>query len=98
MSIVARTLGTRGWRFHVPVSFIYLATLALQSIQPRPAVTVDQLRMLGIRNVGELGIVEQTFGFTPKSVEGNIDYVRSVTAADGLKIAMGFMPSRIRDH
>ena len=98
VSIVARTLGKRGWRFHVPVWTMYLATLVLQLVQPRPAITLDQLKMLGIRNVGEPGIVEQTFGFTPKTVEGNIDFVRSVTAADGFKIAMGFMPSRIRDH
>ncbi|PKB65250.1 MAG: hypothetical protein BZY80_00740 [SAR202 cluster bacterium Io17-Chloro-G2] len=98
VSLVARTLGKRRWRLHVPVWLMHLATIALQSLQPRPAVTVDQLRMLGIRNVGEPGIVEQTFGFTPRTVEGNIDFIRSVTAADGWKIAMGIMPTRIRDH
>ena len=98
VSIVARTLGKRRWRLHVPFWLMHLATLAFQLVQPRPAVTVDQLRMLGIRNVGEPGIVDQTFGFTPRTVEGNIDFVRSVTAADGWKIAMGIMPARIRDH
>ena len=98
VSIVARTLGKRRWRLHVPMWMMHLATLVLQLVQPRPAVTVDQLRMLGIRNVGEPGIVDQTFGFTPRTVEGNIDFVRSVTVADGWKIAMGIMPARIRDH
>ena len=98
VSIVARTLGKRRWRLHVPMWMMHLATLALQLVQPRPTITVDQLRMLGIRNVGEPGIVEQTFGFTPRSVEGNIDFVRSVTAADGWKIALGIMPVRIRDQ
>jgi len=98
VSKVARTLGKRGWRFHVPLWSMYLVASALQLVQPRPAVTIDQLRMLGIRNVGELGMVEETFGFTPKGLKGNIDFVRSITTTDGLKIAMGFMPSRIRDH
>lgn len=98
VTIVARTLGKRRWRIHVPFWMMHLVTLALQMVQPRPAVTVEQLRMLDIRNVGEPGIVEQTFDFTPRTVEGNIDFIRSVTAADGLKIAMGIMPARIRDH
>ena len=98
VSIVARTLGKKRWRIHLPVWMMHLGALALQVFQPRPAVTVDQLRMLGIRNVGEPGIVEQSFDFTPRTLEGNIDFVRSVTAADGLKIALGIMPARIRDH
>lgn len=98
VSIVAQTLGKRRWRLHVPVWIMHLVTLALQVVQPRPAVTVDQLRMLGIRNVGEPGIVGQFFGFTPRTLEGNIEFVRSVTVGDGWKIAMGLMPARIRDH
>lgn len=98
VSLVARTIGKRGWRLHLPVWLMHLAILVIQVVQPRPAVTVDQLRMLDIRNVGEAGIVEKTFGFTPRSLEGNIDFVRSVTASDGFKIAMGIMPGRIRDH
>ena len=97
-SIVAQALGKPRWRFHVPLWSMYLVASVMQLIQPRPAVTIDQLRMLGIRNVGELGMVEEEFGFTPKGLKGNIDFVKSVTITDGLKIAMGFMPSRIRDH
>ena len=82
----------------MPLWSMYLVASVLQVVQPWSAVTVDQLRMLGIRNVGEIGMVERTFGFTPKSLEGNIDFMRSVTTTDGLKIAMGFRPSRIRDH
>ena len=65
---------------------------------PRPPVTTDQLRMLPIRNVAEPDVVEQTFGFTPRLLEGNIDYVRSVGVRDGLNILTGVMPARIRDH
>jgi NADH dehydrogenase len=98
IATVARTLGKRPLRFHVPVWLMYLATLVLQQLQPRPLVTTDQLRMLAIRNVAESGVVEQTFGFTPRPLEGNIDFVRSVSFQDAIKIALGSMPAQIRDH
>ena len=95
---VARTLGKRRLYFHLPVWLMYLATSLVQRLQPRPLITTDQLRMLSLRNVAELGVVEQTFGFTPRPLEGNIDYVRSVGFWDGIKIAFGSMPTQIRDH
>ena len=95
---VARTLGKRRLYFHLPVWLMYLATSVVQRLQPRPLITTDQLRMLSLRNVAELGVVEQTFGFTPRPLEGNIDYVRSVGFWDGIKIAFGSMPNQIRDH
>ncbi|PKB83235.1 MAG: hypothetical protein BZY88_02790 [SAR202 cluster bacterium Io17-Chloro-G9] len=98
LAAVARTLGKRRWRLHLPVWLMYLATLVIQIVQPRPAITTEQLRMVTRRNVSEFGVVEQTFGFTPKVMEGNIDYVKSVTAGDGFSIAMGLRPTRVRDH
>jgi len=95
---VAQTLGKRRLYFHLPVWLMYLATSVVQRLQPRPLITTDQLRMLSLRNVAELGVVEQTFGFTPRPLEGNIDYVRSVGFWDGIKIAFGSMPNQIRDH
>ena len=54
--------------------------------------------MLGIRSVAEMGEVERVFGFTPQSLEGNIDFVNSVGRVDGIQILLGAMPRRIRDH
>ena len=98
VSTVARTMGKRRLRVHLPVWLMCLVTAVLQRLQPRPPATTDQLRMLAIRNVVEPGVVEQIFGFTPRSLEGNIEYVRTVGFGDGLKISLGFMPARIRDH
>ena len=97
VAIVARALGKRPLRFHLPVWLSYLLAIAIQ-VLPRPPVTTDQLRMLPIRNVAEPDVVEKTFGFTPRSLEGNIDYVRSLSFRDGLNILTGEMPSHIRDH
>ena len=98
ISIVARTLGKRRLRFHVPIWPLRLVTAISQRVQSRLLITTEQLRMMSIRNVAELDTVEQIFGFTPQPLEGNIDFVRSVSFGDGLKIVTGFMPSRIRDN
>lgn len=98
VDIVTRTLGKRRLRFHIPVWLMHLNVAIMQKVQPRPPVTTEQLRMLPIPNVAQLGTVEQTFGFTPCPLEGNIDFVKSVSLTDGLKIIAGFMPSHIRDH
>ena len=98
MAIVARTMGKRRLRIHLPVWLAYLAAATLGRLQTRPLATADQLRMLTTRNVAEPGTVEQIFGFTPRTLEGNIEYVKTIGFGEGLRVAMGSMPSRIRDH
>lgn len=98
IAIVARTLGKRRMRCHLPTWLVRLNVAIMEKLQPRPPVTTDQLQMLPIPNVAEPGTVEKIFGFTPRPLEGNIDFINSVSFTDGLKILAGFMPSRIRDH
>lgn len=97
VGIVARTMDKHVLRIHLPVWVMYLVTVAMRLL-PRPPVTTDQLRLLSIRNVAEPDVVEKTFGFTPRPLEGNIDYVRAVGVRDGLNILSGEMPRHIRDH
>jgi len=98
MAVVARTMGKRRLRIHLPMWLVYLAAATLGRLKKRPLATSDQLRMLATRNVAEPGTVEQTFGFTPRTLEGNIEYVKTIGFGEGLRVAMGSMPSRIRDH
>ena len=98
ITLISRTLGKRRFRLHVPTWMMYLPTAMIQKVVARPPITTDQLKMISIRNVAEPGIVEETFGFTPRALEGNIDFVRSVGFWDGIKIALGFMPAHLRDH
>ena len=93
-AMVARTMGSRRWFLHVPFWSAKLAVSVMQVLQPRPPVTTEMLSMMSLRNVAEFGVVEQTFGFTPKRMEDNIDFVKSVTLGDGLRIAMGLPPAR----
>lgn len=98
IAVVARTMDKRVLRFHVPVWLMYLATLLMQRLQQRPLLTTDLLRMATLRNVAEPRVVEETFGFTPQPMEGNIDFVRQVSFGNGIAMALGFMPAQIRDH
>ena len=98
VAIVARTMGRRIFRFHLPVWLMYIVTAVIQRLQPRPMLTTGQLRMLALRNVAEPRAVEETFGFTPQPMEGNIDFVRLVSFGDGIAMALGSMPTQIRDH
>jgi hypothetical protein len=42
--------------------------------------------------------VEKTFGFMPRPVRGNIDFITRIGLVDALKMNLGFMPAHIRDH
>ena len=98
VAVVAAAMGKRRLRFHLPVWLMYAAAVVNQAVMPRPPITTDQIKMLGIRSVAELGEVERVFGFTPRSMEGNIDFVNSVGVADSIQMLLGSMPWRIRDH
>ena len=98
VSEVAKAMGKRRLRFHLPVWPMYAATAVSQVFLPRPPITTDQIKMLGIRSVAEMGEVERVFGFTPRPMEGNIDFVNSVGVLEGIQMLLGFMPRRIRDH
>ena len=98
VSEVAKAMGKRRLRLHLPVWPVYAATAVSQVFLPRPPITTDQIKMLGIRSVAEPGEVERVFGFTPRPMEGNIDFVNSVGVLDGIQMLLGSMPRSIRDH
>ncbi len=92
---VALAMGKRARRVHIPTPLVWPAVAVMERILPRVPVTTDQLKMLGIRNVSEGRSLEQSFGFTPKPLRGNINYVKEVTFGDALRMALGLsMPSR----
>ena len=95
---VARTMGKRRLRLHVPMWFMQLNVALMQVFMSRPPVNLEMLKMMRVRNVAEMGMVEQTFGFAPRPLEGNIGFVNDVTYGDALKINLGTMPPHIRDH
>ena len=98
VDIIARTYRVRRLKLHVPIPVMRLVVRLMEMVLPRPPATTEQLRMISIPNVAELDTVEQVFGFKPKPLQGNIDYIKGITFLEGLRIALGFIPPRLRDH
>ena len=86
---VALAMNQRRLRFHVPMPLAYAASWVMQCLLPKAPITTDQLQMLRLRNVGEEDEVERSFGFTPRPLRGNIDFVNSVGFADSLRMVLG---------
>jgi NADH dehydrogenase len=98
IGLLASTLQKRRLRFHVPPLLVWPNVMLMQKLLPRPPLNTEELRMLSIRNVAELDTVEKEFGFKPRRVAGNIDFVKSIGAGDAWKTVLGFMPATLRDH
>ena len=92
---VAFAMGRSIRRLHIPVVLAQPLIAIMQGLLPRTPMTTGQLKMLGIRNVAEGRDIEESFGFTPKPLRGNIDYVNQVGLGDALRMTLGLgMPRR----
>ena len=92
---VALAMGRHIRRVHIPVALAQPMIAVMQGLLPRAPMTTGQLKMLGIRNVAEGRDIEESFGFTPKPLRGNIDYVNAVGFGDALRMTLGLgMPRR----
>ena len=98
LDLVARTLGVKIAKVHLPLQLMRPAVALMETLAPRPPVTGEQLKMIAVDNVTEVDSVEHNFGFAPRPLEGNLEYLRDVRLRDALKINLGFMPARVRDH
>ncbi|MDE2938345.1 MAG: complex I NDUFA9 subunit family protein [Chloroflexota bacterium] len=98
VDIISRTMNRRRLKVHVPIWIMKINVAMMEFFMSRPPINAEMLKMLRVRNVAELGMVEQTFGFRPRPMEGNIDFVNEVTLRDAMKINMGVVPTHIRDH
>ena len=96
---IAHACGARRLKVHIPLSVMHLAVRTMGAVTSKVPATPDQLRSMAIPNVTALDAVEETFGFKPRPLAGNIDYVKRISRWDALKIAFtGSVPSSIRDR
>ncbi len=95
---VAFTMGAKRLKLHIPVALMRFPVWLTEKLFSKPPVTQDQLAMLQVPNYPESDTIQSVFRFSPKTVRGNITYVRRVTWGDGLKMLLGRMPRHIRDH
>ncbi len=98
ITLLARILEVRRGRLHIPPFMFRIQAAGIERLLSRPPVTSEQLKYLDIDNITELDSVRRHFGFMPLAPSADLQYVRQVTAADGLKIILGRMPKRLRDH
>ena len=98
LDTIARTYRIRRLKAHLPLAVMRRMVWLMERTLPSPPATGHQLDMLAIDNIAQLDTVERTFGFTPRPLGGNIDYIRSISRWEALRIALGFMPKWIRDH
>ena len=98
VDVIARTYGVRRLKLRIPVLLMGPVVKLMGALLSRPPITTHQLRMVSLDNVGELGTVEQSFGFSPRPLEGNIGYIRGISFLEALRITLGAIPTRIRDH
>ena len=98
LDAIAETYGCRRWKLHLPVGLMRPMVKLMEKLLPHPPATSQQLNMLEFDNIAETDAVSKEFGFSPRPLSGNIDYIRKVSFLDGVKMVLGRMPSHIRDH
>lgn len=98
VDLIALTYFVRRVKVHIPIWVMRILVWFMQRVLPNPPVSGHQLDMLAIDNVAAEGSVEEVFGFTPRPVQGNIDYIRRISYTNACRISAGFMPRSIRDH
>jgi hypothetical protein len=65
------------------VPLIRLVAGAAEAVHLPFPVATDQLRQLALDNVGPLDGVHSAFGFIPRRMEGELQYLRRRKAAQG---------------
>ena len=74
--IIKQTLGLHRYTVHLPVQALKPPALVMQTLLPKPPVTLDQLQMLKLNNITRLDSVRVAFGFEPIAFEYNADYLQ----------------------
>ncbi len=98
LDTIAETYGSKRWKLHLPIGLMRPVVKLMEKLLPHPPATSQQLSMLEFDNIADTGAVSKEFGFSPRPLAGNIDYIRKVSFLDGVKMVLGRMPDHIRDH
>ena len=94
--ILVRTLNVTRAYLPVPLTFLQNSARIMEAILPSPPATREQLRMAVLPNITDEDSVHQNFHFHPRPLEGNIDFIKTITRWEGLKVAAGIRPARLR--
>jgi NADH dehydrogenase len=75
VGIIKVTIGAHRFTVHAPVPAMVPLAFLMQTLLPKPPLTLDQLRMLPINNITRLDSVPAGFGFEPESFRDNAAYL-----------------------
>ena len=98
LDVIAESMGRRTIKIRLPLPLMRPVIRIMELLTPNPPATSEQLQMLNIDNVASGPTFEELFDRPPRSMRGNIDYVRRVGIFSALRIMIGRMPRHIRDH
>lgn len=76
VGIIKAAIGAHRVTVHAPVPAMVPLAFLMQTLLPKPPLTLDQLRMLPINNITRLDSVSAAFGFEPESFRENADYLQ----------------------
>lgn len=66
LDLIAKTLGKRRFKLHVPLPLMSLGVAAMQTVLPKPPATTATLELFGADNTTRLDAIPSRFGFQPK--------------------------------
>ena len=96
VKILCRTLNVSRAYMPVPLTILQNSARVMEALLPSPPATREQLRMAALPNVTNPDSVHQNFHFHPRPLEGNIDFIKTITRWDGLKTALGIRAARLQ--
>ena len=91
---IIRTFGRRRLKVRVPLIAMRLLAPLLGLLTPHPPITPAQLKMINLDNIAEPDSVERDFGFQPRPLGGNIDYILDMGRREALAMVLGLRPAR----
>lgn len=95
INIIKETLGAKRLKVHVPTLLMLPVAGLMSGLLPHSPVTPTQLAMLKLDNItDDVDVVEKHFGFKPRPLRGNIDYIKGMGRGEALAIGLGFRSPR----
>jgi len=72
LDVIAKTLGKRRFKLHVPLGLMSLGVAAMQAVLPNPPATTATLELFGADNTTRLDAIPSRFGFQPKQLAADM--------------------------
>ena len=98
IDLIRETYQVKRLKAHIPMPVMRQFVRIMEFALPHPPVTLKQLKQLNMDNVTKGNAIEKILGFKPRPLRGNIEYIKQIGFIDGIRIGLGMMPRRIRDH